>query len=113
MINAYCALHESGYAHSVEAWLEDELAGGLYGVSLGKCFFGESMFTKVSNASKVSLVALANYLIANEFHFIDCQVTTRHLLGLGAKEIPREIFIGKLRHALEFPTLKGTWAHHF
>jgi len=112
MIDAYCGLHESGYAHSVEAWLGDELAGGLYGVSLGKCFFGESMFTRVSNASKVSLVALSNYLTLRNFHLIDCQVTTHHLIRLGAKEIPRERFIGKLHGSLESPTLKGKWEYH-
>ncbi|TES88113.1 MAG: leucyl/phenylalanyl-tRNA--protein transferase, partial [Desulfobacteraceae bacterium] len=89
MIDAYCKLHESGFAHSVEAWYQGELAGGLYGVSLGKCFFGESMFTRVSNASNIALVKLVEYLNALSFDMIDCQLTTEHLLRFGAKEIPR------------------------
>ncbi len=112
MIEAYCRLHESGYAHSVEAWLGRELAGGLYGVSLGKCFFGESMFTQVSNASKVSLAALSTYLITKEFDFIDCQVTTDHLNRLGAIEVPRKSFLRQLRGALDAPTLRGKWDYH-
>ena len=112
MIEAYCLLHESGYAHSVEAWLGRELAGGLYGVSLGKCFFGESMFTQVSNASKVSLAALSTYLITKEFDFIDCQVTTDHLNRLGAIEVPRKSFLRQLRGALDAPTLRGKWDYH-
>ena len=109
MIEAYCRLHESGYAHSVEAWRGQELAGGLYGVSLGKCFFGESMFTRVSNASKVSLVVLSSYLMTQNFDFIDCQVTTAHLNRLGAREIPRKSFIRQLRRALDAPTIRGRW----
>ena len=112
MIEAYCRLHESRYAHSVEAWLGRELAGGLYGVSLGKCFFGESMFTQVSNASKVSLAALSTYLITKEFDFIDCQVTTDHLNRLGAIEVPRKSFLRQLRGALDAPTLRGKWDYH-
>ena len=109
MISAYSHLHESGYAHSVEAWLGQDLVGGLYGVSLGRCFFGESMFTHVSNASKVSLAVLSGYLMKKNFDFIDCQVTTEHLSRLGAKEIPRNTFLRKLRRALDFPTLRGKW----
>ena len=112
MIEAYCRLHESGYAHSVEAWLGPELAGGLYGVSLGKCFFGESMFTQVSNASKVSLAVLSSYLMTKNFDFIDCQVTTDHLNRLGAKEIPRKSFLRKLRRTLDSSTLRGKWEYH-
>lgn len=110
MINAYCRLHESGLAHSVEVWQNGSLVGGLYGVSLGKCFFGESMFTLISNASKVALVALVQYLRAREFHFIDCQISTPHLLSFGAQEIPRTQFLNELEQALKSPTLKGKWS---
>jgi leucyl/phenylalanyl-tRNA--protein transferase len=110
MIAAYCRLHESGLAHSVEAWQDGKLVGGLYGVSLGKCFFGESMFTRISNASKVALVALVEHLQALEFSFIDCQISTPHLLSFGAQEIPRIRFLGELEQALKSPTLKGKWS---
>jgi len=110
MIRAYCRLHRAGFAHSVEAWSGDELAGGVYGVSLGRCFFGESMFTRVRDASKVALAALVQHLSDLEFDFIDCQVTTAHLVGLGAREIPRSLFLEQLRHALAAPTLAGRWS---
>ena len=109
MIDAYCKLHESGFAHSVEAWYQNELVGGLYGVSLGKCFFGESMFTRVSNASNVALVKLVEYLNALSFDMIDCQLTTEHLLRFGAKEIPRISFLNQLEESLKAPTKKGKW----
>jgi leucyl/phenylalanyl-tRNA---protein transferase len=109
MIEAYCRLHQEGYAHSVEAWHEGKLAGGLYGVSLGNCFFGESMFTKVSNASKVALVALAEFLRSISCELIDCQVTTAHLISFGAVEIPRKRFLKQLENALEGPAFPGQW----
>jgi len=109
MIDAYCNLHESGFAHSVEAWYQGELAGGLYGVSLGKCFFGESMFTRVNNASNVALVKLVEYLNTLSFDMIDCQLTTEHLLRFGAKEIPRISFLKQLKESLKAPTKKGKW----
>jgi len=111
MIEAYCKLHESGFAHSVEAWQDDTLAGGLYGVSLGKCFFGESMFTIITNASKVAFVALVNYLKALSFNLIDCQVKTEHLISFGAREIPRDRFLKQLKKSLQNPTLKGKWSY--
>jgi len=110
MIAAYCSLHESGLAHSVEAWQAGKLVGGLYGVSLGGCFFGESMFTRISNASKVAFVALVEYLKALNFNLIDCQVTTTHLLSFGAREIPRTRFLKELETSLEFPTIKNKWS---
>ena len=110
MIAAYCRLHESGLAHSVEVWQNGSLVGGLYGVSLGRCFFGESMFTLISNASKVALVTLVQHLQAMEFHFIDCQISTPHLLSFGAQEIPRTQFLKELEQALKSPTLKGKWS---
>jgi len=109
MIDAYCKLHESGFAHSVEAWYQGELAGGLYGVSLGRCFFGESMFTRVSNASNVVLVKLVEHLNALSFDMIDCQLTTEHLLRFGAREIPRVSFLKQLEESLKAPTKKGKW----
>ena len=98
MITAYCDLHEAGWAHSVEAWQDGVLVGGLYGVAIGKCFYGESMFTKVSNASKVAFVWLVNYLKQHLFTMIDCQMTTSHMLRFGAKEISRVDFLEKLAH---------------
>ena len=109
MIKAYCGLHESGFAHSVEAWYEGELAGGLYGVSLGRCFFGESMFTRISNASNVAFVFLAEYLKSLSFDIIDCQVSTKHLINFGAREIPRKDFLKQLEKSLEAPTKLGKW----
>ncbi|MBI2989172.1 MAG: leucyl/phenylalanyl-tRNA--protein transferase [Deltaproteobacteria bacterium] len=106
---AYIHLHRLGFAHSVESWFDGELAGGIYGVSLGRCFFGESMFSYKSNASKVALATLVEQLKAWEFHMLDAQVTTPHLLSLGAKEIPRSIFLKRLGEALSFPTVKGRW----
>jgi leucyl/phenylalanyl-tRNA--protein transferase len=109
MIEAYCDLHKAGYAHSVEAWQDEQLAGGLYGVSLGRSFFGESMFTRISNASNVALVTLAEQLKKLSFDLIDCQVTTAHLKRLGAREIPRSTFLRELRRSMEAPTMKGRW----
>jgi leucyl/phenylalanyl-tRNA--protein transferase len=109
MIGAYGELHNLGYAHSVEVWLKGQLAGGLYGVSLGKCFFGESMFTRVSNASKVALVTLVDYLREKSFDMIDCQITTEHLKRFGAREVPRDLFLTLLKKSLEAPTLRGQW----
>ncbi|MEN8247172.1 MAG: leucyl/phenylalanyl-tRNA--protein transferase [Thermodesulfobacteriota bacterium] len=110
MIQAYCRLHEDGFAHSVEAWQGGELVGGLYGVSLGGCFFGESMFTRVSNASKVAFVHLARQLSDWSFTLIDCQVTTGHLMRFGAREVPRPAFLELLKDALTIPNRQGKWA---
>lgn len=107
---AYIRLHRLGYAHSVESWYDGKLAGGVYGVSLGRCFFGESMFFYRRDASKVALATLVERLRAWEFHMIDAQVTTPHLMSLGAKEIPRQLFLSRLEVALSFPTVKGKWA---
>ncbi len=109
MVNAYCTLHEMGYAHSVESWKEGKLAGGLYGVSLGKCFFGESMFTRESNASKTALIKLAGALKKLEFSMIDCQVFTDHLVSLGACMIPRNEYLNILEKTVMKPTLCGSW----
>ena len=99
MIGAYQRLHELGYAHSVECWRGGELVGGLYGVCLGRCFFGESMFHRVADASKVALAWLCRRLQEHDFELIDCQVANPHLLRLGALEIPRSEFLQRLRGA--------------
>ena len=106
MVTAYCRLHTAGFAHSVEAWYEGRLAGGLYGVAIGRCFFGESMFSNQSNASKVAFVELVEYLHKRKFRLIDCQVTTTHLKNFGAREIPRVEFFTILKEAREKPSLR-------
>ena len=109
MEKAYIKLHGLGYAHSVESWFGGKLAGGLYGVSLGKCFFGESMFHLKTDASKVALATLVETLKSWDFHFIDSQMTTEHMLSLGAKELPRRIFLKRLQLALRYPTRRWRW----
>ncbi|GAB3107218.1 leucyl/phenylalanyl-tRNA--protein transferase [Aestuariicella hydrocarbonica] len=98
IVNAYCQLHQLGYAHSVEVWEGQTLVGGLYGVALGKVFFGESMFSRTSNASKYGFITLIKALEKLDFRLIDCQVHTGHLASLGAKEIDRETFENYLLH---------------
>ena len=109
MIEAYCRLHHEGFAHSVESWQDGELVGGLYGISLGRAFFGESMFSKVSNASKIAFVHLVRLLESKSISLIDCQLTTKHLLSFGAREIPRKEFLRMLGEALQYKTRKGKW----
>jgi len=92
MIAAYTALHEMGLAHSVETWMDDQLVGGLYGIALGRVFFGESMFSRAPDASKIAFVHLVRQLKDWNFNVIDCQVKTAHLASLGAREIPRMKF---------------------
>lgn len=111
MTAAYNRLHLAGYAHSVEVWQEKQLVGGLYGVSLGACFFGESMFAKVSNASKIGFITLVGELEKRGFPLIDSQVYTQHLESLGAEEIPRKQYIAELKACLEKDTLKGSWSN--
>ena len=100
MISAYCTLHEQGYAHSVETWLDGKLVGGLYGVGIGRMFYGESMFSNVDNASKIALAHLARQLERWQFGMIDCQMNTPHLASLGAREIPRAEFIARLQELI-------------
>ena len=109
MQQAYTELHQDGFAHSVESWLDGELVGGLYGISLGQCFFGESMFSTRNDSSKVALVALVEFSREVGIRMIDCQMTTAHLLSLGASEIQRKEFLKNLKILLEQPTLKGSW----
>jgi leucyl/phenylalanyl-tRNA--protein transferase len=109
MIDAYGELHRKGFAHSVEAFLEGDLVGGAYGVSLGRAFFGESMFAIEPDASKVAFVALVQQLEAWNFDLIDCQIHTDHLARFGAVAWPREHFLTRLTTALEALTRKGPW----
>jgi len=109
MKNAYIRLHEAGYAHSAESWLDGELVGGLYGVSLGKAFFGESMFHHVTNASKVALYHLVEKLCAWNFTIIDSQVYTNHLESLGGEMIPRNQYVQFLENALKVEDVVGSW----
>jgi leucyl/phenylalanyl-tRNA--protein transferase len=97
---AYCELHRQGYAHSVEAWQGDNLVGGLYGLAIGRAFFGESMFSRVSNASKVAFVTLVENLKRLKFSLIDCQVRTDHLIRFGAREVPRKVFLEQVGKAM-------------
>jgi leucyl/phenylalanyl-tRNA--protein transferase len=109
MMDAYETLYRLGFAHSVEAWRGDELVGGLYGVSLGSAFFGESMFSRAADASKVAFVTLVHDLARRDIGLIDCQVHTEHLARFGASEWPRKRFLEALATALRNPTRKGKW----
>ncbi|MPQ32052.1 leucyl/phenylalanyl-tRNA--protein transferase [Clostridium estertheticum] len=106
MIEAYCKLHALGYAHSVETWFNDELVGGLYGISIGKCFFGESMFSTMDNASKVAFITFGRVLENKGFSLIDCQVHTNHLESLGAIYMPREKFLELVKDGISKLPLK-------
>ena len=109
MLEAYQRLHELGYAHSVETWQEGQLVGGLYGVALGGAFFAESMFTRVSDASKVALVSLVRQLQAWGFRLMDCQQSSPHVMAFGAEAISRRDFLGHLTAALMLPERRGRW----
>lgn len=109
MYRAYCRLHRLGHAHSIETWQQGELVGGLYGVALGQVFYGESMFSWISDASKIALVALTAQLQRWEFAVIDCQVTTTHLLSMGAVDIPRSSFLQLLECYCPQPGQPGPW----
>ena len=110
MAETYSRLHKLGFAHSFEAWQDDTLVGGLYGISLGRIFFGESMFATVSDASKVALVALVRQLLAWDFDLLDSQVHTDHLERFGGVEIPRARYLDLLADRVAEPTRKGPWA---
>jgi leucyl/phenylalanyl-tRNA--protein transferase len=109
MTEAYGTMHRAGFAHSVETWLDGKLVGGLYGVALGRAFFGESMFARVSDASKVALVALARQLQHWDFGLIDCQMNTAHLASMGASEIPRAEFTRRLRELVHYAPVPVPW----
>jgi leucyl/phenylalanyl-tRNA---protein transferase len=106
---AYTRLHELGYAHSVETWIDETLVGGLYGIAIGKMFYGESMFAHTTDASKIAIAHLVRYLGDRGFGMIDCQMNTHHLASLGAREIPRDDFIDRLRKLTATPPLCGHW----
>lgn len=109
MRTAYRRLYALGYAHSVETWIDGELAGGLYGVALGAAFFGESMFTRARDASKIALVHLVERLRAAGYAMIDCQMRTAHLASLGAREIPRAEFARRLAELVDYDRAPGHW----
>lgn len=109
MREAYAQLHARGYAHSVEVWRNGELIGGLYGVALGRAFFGESMFSRASDASKIALYWLSQQLVAWGFALIDCQVGSAHLRSLGAQDVSRERFLNQLRVAVAQAPRTGHW----
>lgn len=110
MVEAYCRLHELGFAHSVEVFKDGEIVGGLYGISLGKVFFGESMFAKASNASKAGFITLVNALKEQGFWLIDCQQETDHLRSLGGVNIPRQYFLELMEKNQQEKTLRGSWS---
>lgn len=109
MISSYTALHEMGMAHSVETWIDGELLGGLYGVAQGKMFYGESMFSRVSDASKIALVHLVRQLERRGFKMIDCQMKTAHLVSFGAREISRKEFSQRLKELINYPERVEKW----
>lgn len=109
MTEAYTRLAALGFAHSVEAWVDDTLAGGLYGVAIGRMFFGESMFTRVTDASKVAFVHLARPLERWGVPLIDCQMSTAHLASLGAREVPRADFVRDVRRLVRQPAVPAPW----
>ena len=109
MLHAYMRLAALGHAHSVEAWEGDTLAGGLYGVAIGRMFFGESMFSRRSDASKVAFAHLVRQLQQWEMPLIDCQMATPHLASLGAREIPRAEFLGQVRRLVQLPAVPAPW----
>ena len=110
MVEAYCALHKEGFAHSVEVWKDKELVGGLYGVCLGKIFFGESMFSNVNNASKVGFIALVRMLEDKGFNLIDCQQETQHLKSLGGRSISRSDFLQIVSDNKKEKVMRGNWS---
>lgn len=109
MLEAYCELHELGFGHSIEAWFEDRLVGGLYGVGLGRAFFGESMFYLEPNASKACFATLIRALHHVGYTLFDCQQTTPHMVGFGGFEVGRDEFLRRLEDALKIPTQVGRW----
>ena len=109
MIAAYVRLHHMGFAHSIETWMDGELAGGLYGVSIGRMFYGESMFSLKTDASKIALACLTSQLKRWNFGMIDCQMNTPHLASLGAREIPRKEFLMRLQELIHYPNLSSPW----
>lgn len=113
MRTAYCRLHALGHAHSFEAWIDDRLVGGLYGVAIGRVFFGESMFTRSVDASKVAFAAAVDFLREKDFRLIDCQVASKHLSSLGASLLRRAAFVEMLHRHCAAPQEPGNWSMQF
>ena len=109
MIEAYVRLHKAGYAHSIETWMDGELVGGLYGVGIGRMFYGESMFSNKTDASKIALAYLTAQLKRWNFGMIDCQMNTAHLASLGAREITRREFLIRLQELIHYPNMTSPW----
>jgi len=109
MIEAYTRLHRAGHAHSIETWIDGQLAGGLYGISLGRMYYGESMFTRAPDASKIALVCLVRHLERRGCGLIDCQMKTDHLARFGAREIPRAEFVRRLANLVNYPRTVDKW----
>lgn len=109
MREAYCRLHELGWAHSVETYAEGDLIGGLYGLAIGRMFYGESMFSRRSDASKIAFAHLVRFLLAEQFGMIDCQMRTQHLASLGGREIPRAAFLDRLRQLTASGSARSIW----
>ncbi|AVG16783.1 MULTISPECIES: leucyl/phenylalanyl-tRNA--protein transferase [Chromobacteriaceae] len=113
MVAAYCRLHQLGYAHSFETWMDGELVGGLYGVSIGRMFYGESMFSRRRDASKLAFVHMVRHLQAQGVAMIDCQMHTEHLASLGARLIPRDVFLATLKESIRHPQPDQMWDYHY
>ena len=109
MMDAYIRLHELGWAHSVEVHTEGNLTGGLYGLGIGRMFYGESMFSRRNDASKIAFAHLVRYLLAHDFGTVDCQMRTEHLASLGGREIPRDDFLARLRQLIGPGQRRGRW----
>ena len=109
MIEAYVRLHKAGYAHSIETWMDGELVGGLYGVGIGRMFYGESMFSNKTDTSKIALAYLTAQLKRWNFGMIDCQMNTAHLASLGAREITRREFLIRLQELIHYPNMTSPW----
>ena len=113
MQDAYCELHRLGHAHSIEAWMDGQLAGGIYGLAIGCIFFGESMFSRQTDAGKIALIALCRQLERWSFAILDCQVSNPHLIRMGAREISREEFEQALAKGLSQAHRDGSWTKVF
>ncbi|XLM21913.1 leucyl/phenylalanyl-tRNA--protein transferase [Chromobacterium piscinae] len=113
MVAAYCRLHQLGYAHSFETWIGGELVGGLYGVAIGRMFYGESMFSRRRDASKLAFVHMVRHLQAQGVTMIDCQMHTAHLASLGARLVPRDVFLATLKERVGHPQPDRMWEYHY
>ncbi|WP_199153243.1 leucyl/phenylalanyl-tRNA--protein transferase [Chromobacterium sp. ASV23] len=113
MVAAYCRLHQLGYAHSFETWIDGELVGGLYGVAIGRMFYGESMFSRRTDASKLAFVHMVRHLAGQGVGMIDCQMHTAHLASLGARLVPRDVFLATLKERVGQSQPDRMWEYHY